>query len=77
MGVVSCGSLRAVGDERTDTAQGPLAMLGSPSVSGLVYVFGGDTPRGEIVSSPHMGARGKFVVLRRTKHRDRQLDEPK
>ena len=39
-------------------------MLGSPSVSALVYVFGGDRPRGEIVSSPHMGARGKFVVLR-------------
>jgi Protein of unknown function (DUF3047) len=50
--------------ERTDTAQGPLAMLSSPSVSALVYVFGGDRPRGEIVSSPHMGARGKFVVLR-------------
>jgi Protein of unknown function (DUF3047) len=49
---------------RTDTAQGPLAVLGSPTVSALVYVFGGDRPRGEIVPSPHMGARGKFIILR-------------
>jgi hypothetical protein len=50
--------------ERTDAAQGPLAVLGSPSVCALVYVFGGNRPRGEIVPSPHMGARGKFIILR-------------
>jgi hypothetical protein len=47
-----------------DAGKGALAVLGSPSVSTLVYVFGGDRPRGEIVPSPHMGTRGKFVILR-------------
>jgi hypothetical protein len=27
-------------------------------------VFGGDKPRGQILPSPHMGERGKFIVLR-------------
>jgi DUF3047 family protein len=47
-----------------DFTRGPLALLGSPSVTVLVYVFGGDKPRGAIVPSPHMGKRGKFIVLR-------------
>ena len=47
-----------------DAGKGPMALLSSPSVKALVYVFGGDRPRGQIVSSPHMGARGKFIVLR-------------
>ena len=46
-----------------DAVKGPRAMLRSVSVRALVYVFGGDKSRGEIVQSPHMGARGKFVVL--------------
>jgi hypothetical protein len=47
-----------------DAGKGALSALGSPSVSTLVYVFGGDRARGEIVPSPHMGPRGKFVILR-------------
>jgi hypothetical protein len=47
-----------------DADQSPSALLSSASVKALVYVFGGDKPRGQIVSSPHMGARGKFLVLR-------------
>jgi hypothetical protein len=47
-----------------DTSKTPLALLGSPTVTTLVYVFGGDKPRGSIVPSPHMGARGNFLVLR-------------
>ncbi|HLA20507.1 MAG TPA: DUF3047 domain-containing protein, partial [Pseudolabrys sp.] len=27
-------------------------------------VFGGDRPRGTVIASPHMGARGKFIALR-------------
>ena len=47
-----------------DATKGPLALLGSASVTALVYVFGGDKPRGSVLPSPHMGARGKFLVLR-------------
>lgn len=47
-----------------DAGKGPLTLLRSASVTTLVYVFGGDAPRGSVVASPHMGARGKFVVLR-------------
>jgi len=47
-----------------DAKKSPLAMLGSSTVTALVYVFGGDKPRRTILSSPHMGARGKFIVLR-------------
>jgi hypothetical protein len=42
----------------------PIRMLGSSSVTTLVYVFGGDKPRGTITTSPHMRERGKFIVLR-------------
>jgi hypothetical protein len=47
-----------------DATKPPLALLGSPAVTALVYVFGGDKPRGSVLPSPHMGARGKFLVLR-------------
>jgi hypothetical protein len=47
-----------------DATKSPLALLGSASVTALVYVFGGDKPRGSALPSPHMGARGKFIVLR-------------
>ena len=40
-------------------------LLNSGSVTALVYVFGGNKPRGEILPSSHMGSRGKFIVLRR------------
>jgi hypothetical protein len=47
-----------------DTSKTPPALLGSPTVTTLVYVFGGDKPRGSTVPSPHMGTRGNFLVLR-------------
>jgi len=47
-----------------DRAKGAMAVLSSPSVKTLAYVFGGDKPRGSILPSPHMGQRGKFVILR-------------
>jgi len=51
------------GRER-DIGSSPMGILGSSTVTALVYVFGGDKPRGAIIPSPHMGGRGKFVVLR-------------
>jgi hypothetical protein len=62
---------RAIGiyfvfSERPDLVKnGPMAVLASPAVTALVYVFGGDQPRGTVIASPHMGARGKFIALRR------------
>ncbi len=47
-----------------DRAKGAMALLSSRSARTLVYVFGGDRPRGSILPSPHMGERGKFIVLR-------------
>jgi hypothetical protein len=47
-----------------DADKSPLSLLGSPTVTALVYVFGGDRPRGTLLSSPHMGAHGRFMVLR-------------
>jgi hypothetical protein len=48
----------------TDARKNPLAILRSPTVTALVYVFGGDKPRGAVLSSPHMGTHGKFIILR-------------
>jgi hypothetical protein len=47
-----------------DRAKGAMALLSSPSVKTLAYVFGGDRPRGSMLPSPHMGERGKFIILR-------------
>lgn len=47
-----------------DRAKGAMALLSSRSVKTLVYVFGGDKPRGSILPSPHMGERGRFIILR-------------
>jgi len=47
-----------------DHGKPPLALLGSSSVTALAYVFGGNSPRGVVLPSPHMGKRGKFIVLR-------------
>jgi hypothetical protein len=60
---------RAIGvyfvfSERPDAAAGPMQTLASPAVTALVYVFGGDKPRGTVIASPHMGGRGKFIALR-------------
>ena len=48
----------------SDAATGPMRLLGSRSVTALVYVFGGNEPPGSLVVSPHMKERGKFIVLR-------------
>jgi Protein of unknown function (DUF3047) len=45
-------------------AGNPLALITTGSARALVYVSGGNRPRGEVVSSPHMKERGKFIVLR-------------
>jgi len=60
---------RAIGiyfvfSDRPEPATGPLETLASSAVTALVYVFGGDRPRGTVIASPHMGARGKFIALR-------------
>jgi hypothetical protein len=47
-----------------DIGATPIRMLSSSSVFALTYVFGSGQPRGAIIASPHMGERGKFVVLR-------------
>jgi hypothetical protein len=47
-----------------DRAKGAMALLSSRSVKTLVYVFGGDKPRGSTLPSPHMGDRGRFIILR-------------
>ena len=47
-----------------DRAKGAMALLSSRCVKTLVYVFGGDRPRGSILPSPHMAERGKFIILR-------------
>lgn len=50
--------------DRPAGASSAMDLLASRSVTALVYVFGGDKPRGSVLPSPHMGARGRFVVLR-------------
>jgi hypothetical protein len=47
-----------------DAGRSPTGLLGSATVTALVYVFGGDKARGRMLPSPHMGERGKFIVLR-------------
>jgi hypothetical protein len=50
--------------DATADAGNPLALITTGSARALVYVFGGNRPRGEVLSSPHMKERGKFIVLR-------------
>lgn len=40
------------------------ALLGNRNARMLVYTWGGDHSRGEVLDSPHLGARGKLVILR-------------
>jgi Protein of unknown function (DUF3047) len=47
-----------------DIGAAPMRMLASSSATALAYVFGSDKPRATIVPSPHMGDRGKFIILR-------------
>ncbi|MGH9771538.1 MAG: DUF3047 domain-containing protein [Candidatus Acidiferrales bacterium] len=51
-------------DDRPDVPKSAMTIFDSASVTSLVYVFGGNKPRGSIIDSPHMGRRGKFIVLR-------------
>lgn len=39
-------------------------LLANPDIRVLMYVWGGRHGRGEVVSSPYLGARGKTIVLR-------------
>jgi hypothetical protein len=50
--------------QQKDSGTDPIALLRAGSVRALVYVFGGNQPRHAILPSPHMGARGWFIVLR-------------
>ena len=50
--------------DQPGASMSPMQTLASPAVTALVYVFGGDKPRGSVIASPHMGERGKFIVLR-------------
>jgi len=47
-----------------DAAKGPISLLSASTVTCLVYVFGGSEPRLSLLASPHMGVRGKFIILR-------------
>ena len=44
--------------------QGIRALLDDPDVRVLIYVWGGAHARGDILSSPYLGARGRTIVLR-------------
>ncbi len=39
-------------------------LLNEEAIRALVYVWGGDHARGDVLPSPYLGARGKTVVLR-------------
>lgn len=57
-------SIYFVFNQRPGAQAGPMDTLASPDVTTVVYVFGGDRPRGSLLNSPHMKDRGKFIVLR-------------
>lgn len=60
----------------SDKDKDVMSVLNSTSVSALVYVFGGSGTKGTVLPSPHMGARGKFIILQpATAERRRWLDE--
>ena len=50
--------------EESDRSRTAIGLLRSETVRTLVYVYGGGAPRGAVLPSPHLGARGKFVILR-------------
>ncbi|NJO34000.1 MAG: DUF3047 domain-containing protein [Rhodospirillales bacterium] len=50
--------------EASDAAKAPTALLSTSTTRALVYVFGGNGPRAALLPSPHMGQRGKFIILR-------------
>jgi hypothetical protein len=48
----------------TAESQGIRTLLENPDVRVLMYVWGGAHERGDLLSSPYLGARGKTIVLR-------------
>ena len=46
-----------------DAGKSPMALLSASTVKCLVYVFGGSGPPSSLLPSPHMGERGKFIIL--------------
>lgn len=62
--------------QASDKDKDVMSVLNSSSVSALVYVFGGSGTKGTVLPSPHMGARGKFIILQpATAERRSWLDE--
>lgn len=62
--------------QASDKDKDVMSVLNSSSVSALVYVFGGSGAKGTVLPSPHMGARGKFIILQpATSERRRWLEE--
>jgi Protein of unknown function (DUF3047) len=47
-----------------DIGKSVTRLLRSDTTRAVVYTFGADVPRGTVLPSPHMGARGKFIMLR-------------
>jgi hypothetical protein len=56
-----------------DVGKSATRLLRSDTTRAVVYTFGSDVKRGTVVSSPHMGKRGKFIVLRSVANADGQL----
>lgn len=48
----------------SDVGRSATAVLRSDTARALVYVFGGNTARGTVLPSPHMGERGRFIISR-------------
>ena len=53
-------------EDRAEEMQGVAitSLLNEDDIRALVYVWGGDHERGELLDSPYLGERGKTVVLR-------------
>lgn len=51
-------------DAQAAKGKGIRALLSNQSARVLVYVWGGNHRRGQVLGSPYLGARGKTVVLR-------------
>lgn len=49
--------------EPKDAGSDPATLLRAGPTRALVYVFGGSHPRGTVLASPHMGSRGRFLML--------------
>lgn len=52
----------------TTEGMGIRKLLENPDIRVLMYVWGGQHGRGDVVPSPYLGARGKTIVLRAAGH---------